>query len=85
MQRFNYENVNQVPRLVKVVINMGLGDTKDNPKSLESAVDDLTQISGQKPVVTKARKSIANFKVRAGMNIGAKVTLRENRMYEFTD
>ncbi len=85
MQRFNYENINQVPRLVKVVINMGLGDTKDNPKSLESAVDDLTQISGQKPVVTKARKSIANFKVRAGMNIGAKVTLRENRMYEFTD
>jgi len=75
----------QVPKLEKIVINMGLGDTKDNPKSLDAAVADLAVISGQKPVVTKAKKSVANFKVREGMKIGAKVTLRGNRMYEFAD
>ncbi|MDR3051315.1 MAG: 50S ribosomal protein L5 [Oscillospiraceae bacterium] len=84
-QKFGYQNVNQVPRLHKVVINMGLGDCKDNPKELEAAVADLTAIAGQKPVVTKARKSVANFKVRQGMNIGAKVTLRGERMYLFVD
>jgi large subunit ribosomal protein L5 len=85
MKKFNYKNVMQVPKLEKIVVNMGLGDTKDNPKGLDSAVDDLTVITGQKPVVTKAKKSVANFKVRAGMKIGAKVTLRGNRMYEFAD
>ncbi|MDR0395879.1 MAG: 50S ribosomal protein L5 [Oscillospiraceae bacterium] len=85
MQKFQYKNVNQVPRLEKVVINIGLGDAKDNPKALDAAVADLAAITGQKPMVTKARKSIANFKVRAGMNIGAKVTLRSERMYFFVD
>ncbi|MDR1570443.1 MAG: 50S ribosomal protein L5 [Oscillospiraceae bacterium] len=85
MQKFSYKNVNQVPRLEKVVINMGLGDCKDNAKGLEAAVADLATIAGQKPLVTKARKSVANFKVRAGMNIGAKVTLRADRMYYFVD
>lgn len=84
-QKFGYENVMQVPRLHKVVINMGLGDCKDNPKSMELAIAELAQISGQKPLITKARKSIANFKVREGMNVGAKVTLRGNRMDEFID
>ncbi|MDD3213023.1 MAG: 50S ribosomal protein L5 [Eubacteriales bacterium] len=84
-QKFGYENVMQIPRLHKVIINMGLGDCKDNPKSLEIAVDELAQISGQKPMVTKARKSIANFKVREGMSVGAKVTLRGQRMDEFID
>lgn len=84
-QKFGYKNVMQVPRLHKVVINMGLGDCKDNPKSLEIAVAELAQISGQKPLVTKARKSIANFKVREGMNVGAKVTLRGVRMEQFID
>ena len=85
MQKFEYKNVNQVPRLEKVVINMGLGEAKDNPKALDSAVEDLTVIAGQKPVVTTAKKSVANFKVREGMKIGAKVTLRGDRMYEFID
>lgn len=85
MKKFGYKNVMQVPRLEKIVINMGLGDTKDNAKGLESAVEDLTIIAGQKPVVTKAKKSVANFKVREGMKIGAKVTLRGKRMYEFAD
>jgi large subunit ribosomal protein L5 len=85
MKKFNYKNVMQVPRLEKIVVNMGLGDTKDNPKGLDSAVDDLTVITGQKPIVTKAKKSVANFKVREGMKIGAKVTMRGNRMYEFAD
>ena len=84
-QKFGYKNVMQIPRVDKIVINMGLGDYKDNPKGLEAAVGDLTIISGQKPVVTKAKKSIANFKVREGMNIGAKVTLRGERMYQFMD
>ena len=85
MQKFEYKNINQVPRLEKVVINLGLGEAKDNPKVLDSAVEDLTVISGQKPVVTGAKKSVANFKVREGMKIGAKVTLRGDRMYEFID
>lgn len=85
MQKFGYQNVMQVPKLHKIVINMGLGDCKDNPKALENAVGELAQISGQKPLVTKARKSIANFKVRQGMSVGAKVTLRGARMEEFLD
>ena len=84
-QKFNYKNINEVPRLEKIVLNMGLGDCKDNPKSMEVAVAELNTIAGQKPLVTKAKKSIANFKVREGMNVGAKVTLRNERMYEFTD
>jgi large subunit ribosomal protein L5 len=75
----------QVPKLDKIVINIGLGDVKENPKSLENAMNDLMQITGQKPVVTKAKKSIASFKLREGMPIGAKVTLRGERMYEFFD
>ena len=85
MQKFGYENVMEIPRLDKIVINMGLGDCKDNAKALETAVAEITAISGQKPLVTKAKKSIANFKLRAGMNVGAKVTLRGERMYEFCD
>ena len=84
-QHFQYKNVMEIPRLEKLVINMGLGDCKDNAKSLELAVSELATISGQKPLVTKAKKSIANFKLRAGMNVGAKVTLRGDRMYEFAD
>ena len=84
-QKFQYKNVNEIPRLEKIVLNVGLGDCKDNAKSMEVAVSELTIISGQKPLVTKAKKSIANFKVRAGMNVGAKVTLRGDRMYEFSD
>ncbi len=84
-QKFGYKNIMEVPRLEKIVINMGLGDCKDNAKSMEVAVNELATISGQKPLVTKAKKSIANFKVRAGMNVGAKVTLRSDRMYEFAD
>ena len=84
-QHFQYKNVMEIPRLEKVVINMGLGDCKDNAKALELAVSELTTIAGQKPLVTKAKKSIANFKLRAGMNVGAKVTLRGDRMYEFAD
>ena len=84
-QKFGYQNVMEIPRLSKIVINMGLGDCKDNPKALELAVKELAAISGQKPLVTKARKSIANFKLREGMNVGAKVTLRGTRMEEFMD
>ncbi len=85
LDRFEYKNVMQVPRLEKIVINMGVGDAKENPKFLESAVQDLATITGQMPVVTKAKKSVAAFKVREGMNIGAKVTLRGDKMYEFLD
>ena len=85
MQKFDYKNIMQVPKIEKVVINMGLGEVKDNAKALDSALDELTFISGQRPVVTIAKKSVANFKLRAGMKIGAKVTLRGNRMYEFVD
>ena len=84
-QHFQYKNVMEIPRLEKIVINMGLGDCKNNAKALEVAVSELATISGQKPLVTKAKKSIANFKLRAGMNVGAKVTLRGDRMYEFAD
>ena len=77
MKKFNYKSVMQVPRLEKVVINIGLGDTKENPKSLENAVNDLTLITGQKPVITKAKKAIAAFKIREGINMGCKVTLRK--------
>jgi len=85
IQKFGYKNIMQVPRLEKIVINMGVGEAKENSKVMESAVKDLTEISGQKPVVTKAKKSVANFKLREGMPIGCKVTLRGERMYEFTD
>ena len=84
-QKFGYKNVMMIPRLEKIVINMGLGDCKDNAKALETAVAELTEIAGQKPQVTQAKKSIANFKVREGMNVGAKVTLRGARMEEFMD
>ena len=84
-QKFGYTNPMQVPRLVKIVINMGLGDCKDNAKALELALSELAAIAGQKPMVTKAKKSIANFKVREGQNVGAKVTLRGARMEEFMD
>ncbi|MCL2433091.1 MAG: 50S ribosomal protein L5 [Clostridia bacterium] len=85
VQMFGYKNINMAPKLDKIVVNMGLGDTRENPKLLEAAVRDLSIIVGQKPVVTKARKSIANFKLREGMNVGAKVTLHGNRMYDFAD
>ena len=84
-QKFGYKNPMQVPKLEKIVINMGLGDCKDNAKALESAVEELSQIAGQKPLVTTAKKSIANFKLREGMNVGAKVTLRGERMEQFFD
>ena len=84
-EQFKYENVMQVPKLEKVTINMGLGEAKENAKIMESAVEEISLITGQKPVVTKARKSIANFKVRQGMPVGAKVTLRGDNMYEFCD
>ena len=84
-QKFGYKNVNEILKLEKIVVNMGLGDCKDNPKSLEGAVKELEAITGQKAIVTKAKKSIANFKLREGMNVGAKVTLRSERMYEFAD
>jgi large subunit ribosomal protein L5 len=85
MNKFGYKSPMQLPKIEKVVINMGLGDAKENPKTVDSAVKDLGIITGQKPIVTKAKKSVANFKLRQGMNIGAKVTLRGERMYEFID
>ena len=84
-EKFQYKNVMDIPYLHKVVINMGLGEAIQNPKALDAAVADLTAISGQKPIITKAKKSIAAFKLRQGMNIGCKVTLRGERMYEFAD
>lgn len=84
-EKFQYENVMEVPKLEKVTLNMGLGEAKENAKVLESAVEEISLITGQRPVVTKARKSIANFKVRAGMPVGAKVTLRGDNMYVFLD
>ncbi|HRX57549.1 MAG TPA: 50S ribosomal protein L5 [Eubacteriales bacterium] len=84
-EKFGYENVMQIPRLEKVVINMGLGAEKDNPKGIEVAVKELGIITGQKAIVTRAKKSVANFKVREGMTIGAKATLRGDRMYYFVD
>lgn len=85
VERFKYENTMQVPRLEKIVLNMGLGSSKENPKAIESAVKELETITGQHPIVTKARKSIANFKLREGMNVGVKVTLRGEKMYDFLD
>ena len=83
MKKFNYKSIMQVPKLDKIVINIGLGDVKENPKSLENAMNDLMQITGQRPVVTKARKSIAAFKLREGVNVGCKVTLGADKMYDF--
>ena len=83
MKKFNYKSIMQVPKLEKIVINIGLGDTKENPKSLENAVNDLMQITGQRPMITKAKKSIAAFKLREGANVGCKVTLRSDKMYDF--
>lgn len=85
MEKFKYKNVMEVPKLEKITINMGLGEAKDNTKLMETAVEELGLISGQKPVITKSKKSIANFKVRQGMPVGAKVTLRGDSMYEFAD
>ena len=85
MKEFGYKNPNEVPKLTKVVVNMGLGEAIQNNKLLDSAVEQLTAITGQKPVVTKARKSIANFKLRQGQSIGTMVTLRQGRMFEFLD
>lgn len=83
--KFNYKTPMQIPKLVKVVLNMGVGEVKENPKAIETAANEMATISGQKAVVTKAKKSVAAFKLREGMNIGCKTTLRGNRMYEFVD
>lgn len=85
MEKFNYQSVMQIPKLNKIVINMGVGEAKDNPKVLQNATEELRQITGQTPIVTAAKKSIANFKLRDGMKVGLKVTLRGERMYEFLD
>ena len=85
IEKFGYKNIMQVPKIEKVVINMGVGEAKDNPKVLESAVSDLQIIAGQKPVLTRAKKSVANFKIRENMALGCKVTLRKTNMYEFVD
>ncbi|HHY65077.1 MAG TPA: 50S ribosomal protein L5 [Clostridiaceae bacterium] len=84
-EKFGYKSPMQIPKLVKVVLNMGVGDIRENPKAIESAANDMALIAGQKAVVTKAKKSVAAFKIREGMNIGCKVTIRGNRMYEFVD
>jgi large subunit ribosomal protein L5 len=83
MKKFKYKSIMQVPKLEKIIINIGLGDVKDSPKSLDNAISDVTLITGQKPIITKAKKSIAAFKLREGMNIGCKVTLRAGKMYDF--
>ncbi len=85
MEKFGYKNVMQIPKLEKIVVNMGLGDGKDNPKIVKAATEELALITGQAPIITKAKKSVANFKVRQGMSVGAKVTLRGDQMYEFFD
>jgi len=85
MNKFQYKSVMQIPKIEKVVVNIGLGEARDNPKALEAALGDLAKITGQKPIVTKAKKSVANFKIRQGMSIGVKVTLRRERMYDFID
>lgn len=85
MKKFGYKSVMQIPKLEKIVINVGCGEARENAKAIDSVVGDITAITGQKPIVTKAKKSVANFKVRQGMNIGVKVTLRSDRMYEFLD
>ena len=84
-EKFGYTNVMRIPKLEKIVLNMGLGSDKDNPKGIESALEEMALIAGQKPIITKAKKSVANFKVREGQNVGAKVTLRGDRMYYFAD
>lgn len=84
-KKFAYKSTMQIPKMDKIVINIGLGEAKDNPKAIDAALSDLSQITGQKPVVTKAKKSVANFKLRQGMSIGVKVTLRGEKMYEFID
>ena len=84
-EQFKYKSVMEIPKLEKIVINMGLGEVKENPKAIESAISDLTLITGQKPIVTKAKKSVAAFKLREGMNIGCKVTLRGLKMYAFAE
>lgn len=83
MEKFAYNNIMQVPKVKKIVINMGIGEAKDDAKVLDHAVEEMTQISGQKPVVTRAKKAVSNFKIRAGMPVGCKVTLRGERMYDF--
>ena len=83
MKKFNYKSIMEVPKLEKVVINIGLGDIKDNPKSLENAINDVKIITGQTPIITKAKKAIAAFKIREGVNMGCKVTLRQGKMYDF--
>ena len=83
MKKFNYKSVIQVPRLEKIVINIGLGDIKDNPKSLDNAINDVMIITGQKPIITKSKKAIAAFKLRENVNVGCKVTLRKGKMYDF--
>lgn len=85
MEKYKYKSVMQIPKIEKITINMGVGEAKENPKVLESAVEDLTTIAGQKPIIIKAKKSVAAFKLREGMSIGTKVTLRGDRMYEFLD
>src|SRR3712207_6840753 len=85
MEKFGYKNIMEVPKLEKIVINMGVGEAKENQKVLEAAINDLGIITGQKPIITKAKKSVANFKIRENMPIGCKVTLRRNKMYEFAD
>ncbi len=85
MKKFNYKSVMQIPKLDKIVVNVGCGDARDNAKVIDSVTEEIAMITGQHPVVTKARKSVANFKLREGMNIGVKVTLRQDRMYEFLD
>ena len=85
MKKFNYKSVMQIPKLDKIVINVGCGEARDNPKVLDAIISDIKQITGQKPVICKAKKSVANFKLREGMAIGVKVTLRGERMYEFLD
>lgn len=85
MEKFGYKNIMQVPKLEKIVINMGVGEAKDNQKILDAAVNDLSIIAGQKPILTRAKKSVANFKIRENMALGCKVTLRKVRMYEFAD
>lgn len=85
MRKFEYKSTMQIPRLEKIVVSVGAGDVKDNAKGLEAVIKDITTITGQKAVPTKARKSVANFKLREGMNVGVKVTLRQNRMWEFLD
>ena len=85
MKKFNYKSVMEVPKIDKIVINIGLGDVKENPKDLENAIKDLEQITGQKPIITKSKKAIAAFKLRAGVPIGCKVTLRQGKMYDFAN